>query len=119
MSTAPLERTLDVIDSIVCELANDLPDFPRAVGFAVMQVPGQRDVGSKAGGGAGAAGDGDVGAGDKHAGTDDVAAIDGVAQGNIAKGAIGAHVAHGGETGFERDARVGHGLERDCAADSL
>jgi hypothetical protein len=63
--------------------------------------------------GAGAAGDGDVSSSDEHAGADDVAAIDGIAEGNIAERAVGAHVAHGGEAGFERHAGVGHGFEGD------
>lgn len=91
-------ENLDVIDSIMRELANDLAHFPRAVGFAVVHVPRQRDVGSEAGIGAGAAGNCDVSAGDVHAWTDDIAAIDRIAQSNISESAVGAYIAHRGES---------------------
>ena len=100
-------------------MANDLAHFPRAVGFAVVHIPGKLDVGSESGIGAGAAGNCDVSSGDEHAWADDVAAIDGIAQGNVAERAIGAYVAHRGESRFQRDSGVGHGLERDSCGGFL
>ncbi len=105
-------ENFDVVGAVVRELADALADFPRAVGLAVAEIPGKSDVGREAGHGAGAAGDGDVGSGDEHARADDVAFCDGVAQSDVGERAIDADVAHGGEAGFEEDARVGNGLER-------
>ena len=101
----------DVVGAVVGELANFLADFPRAVGLAVAEIPGESDVGSEAGHGAGAAGDGDVGSGDEHARADDVAFGDGVAESDVVERAVDADVAHGGEAGVESHARVGDGLE--------
>ena len=108
-------ENLDVIDSIMRELANDLAHFPRAVGFAVVHVPRQRDVGSEAGIGAGAAGNCDVSAGDVHAWTDDIAAIDRIAQSNISESAVGAYIAH---RGGSPDSSVTRALGTDSSASS-
>ncbi len=96
--------------------ADFLADFPGAVRFAVVQVPGESDVGGEAGHRAGSAGDGDVGAGDEHARADDVAFGDGVAQGDVGERAVDADIADGGEAGFEEDTSVGDGLERHFGA---
>src|SRR5271157_3824437 len=104
----PAGKNLDVIDAVMRELTDYLPHFPRAVGLAVMQIPGQCNVGSEAGSGAGASRDGDIGAGYEHAGTGDVTAIDGVAQGNVDQGTVWSDIAHCGETGFEGDAGIGN-----------
>src|SRR5208282_6545719 len=79
-------ENLDVIHSVMCQLADDLPHFPRAVGFAIAHIPRQGDVGRKAGCRASPASNGHKGTGHEHAGTDDVATIDGVAQSNVDEG---------------------------------
>ena len=104
-------ENFDVIDAGGGEEADFLADFPRAVGFAVAEIPGKSDVGSEAGHGAGAAGDGDVGSGDEHARAGDVAFGDGVAKSDVGECAVDADVADGGEAGFEGHAGVGDGLE--------
>src|SRR5208282_2534857 len=104
----PAGKNLDVIDAIVSQFANDLPHFPWAVGFAVMQIPGQRNVGSQARSRASAAGNGHISAGDEHARADYVAAVDGVAQGDIDQGTVWSHITHGSETGLKRDPSIRH-----------
>ena len=94
-------KKLDVIRTVVRELTDNSADLPRTVGDAVAKIPRERNVGRKAGHGAGAAGDGEVCAGDEHARAGNVPAIDGVAQSDIGQSTIDADVAHGGETGFE------------------
>ncbi len=106
-------ENFDEVDAIVGQLANSLADFPGTVGLSVVKIPGQLDVGSLSGHGAGAAGDRNVGAGDEHARAGYVASGDGVAQGHIVKGAIGTDVAHRGETGVEHLAGIGHRLKHD------
>src|SRR5450631_4615736 len=93
----PAGKSLDVIDTVVRELANDFSHFPRTVGFAIAQVPGKLDVRSKTRQRAGAAGNREVGASDEHARAYNIAAIDSVAQSNIAQGTIGSHSAHRGK----------------------
>src|SRR5271169_4059243 len=105
-------KNLDVIHSVMCQLADDLPHFPRAVGLAVAHIPWQGDVGRKAGRRASPAGNGHKGAGHEHAGTDNVATIDGVAQSNVDEGTIRTYVTHRGETRFEHGTGVGHRLQR-------
>src|ERR1700739_1011843 len=73
-------KTLGVIGAIVGKLPNHLPDFPRTVGLAVLQIPGQRDVRSESRRRTSAPGDGYISAGHKHARTSNVAATDGIAQ---------------------------------------
>src|SRR5579864_9462077 len=74
---------LNVIGAVVRELTDDSPHFPRAVRLAETQVPGQRNIGSKASRRARSTGNGDVRSGNEHARTDDVSTIDRVAQGNV------------------------------------
>src|SRR6267143_4294296 len=101
----------DVIHAVVREQAHLLADLPRAVSFAVVQIPGKLNVGSEASHGAGAAGDGDVGSGNEDAGTHNVAVIDGVAKRDVIESAVDANITDGCETGFQGNARIGEGFE--------
>ncbi len=74
---------LDVIGAAMREEPHFLANFPRAVGFAVAQIPGKSDVGREAGHSAGAAGDSDVRACNVHARANDVAESDSVAQRDV------------------------------------
>src|SRR5271169_4290199 len=105
-------ENLDVVDSVMCQFADDLPHFPRAVGLAVAHIPRQGDVVRKAGCRASPAGNRHIGTRDEHAGTDDVATIDGVAQSNVDKGTIRTYVPHRSETRFEHGTGIGHRLKR-------
>src|SRR5579872_254070 len=109
-------ENLDVVGAIVSQLANDLADFPRTVGLAIVEVPRERDVRRQAGGRAGPAGDGDVSARHEHAWANDVTAVDGVAQSDVGEGTIDSDVANGGETRFEHGTRVGNGFESNLRA---
>ena len=106
-------ENLDVVHSVMCQLADDLPHFPRAVGLAVAHIPRQGDVGRKAGRRASPTGNGHIGASHEHARTDDVATIDGVAQSNVDEGTIGAYVAHCSEARFEHGTGIGQRLKRN------
>ena len=105
-------KNLDVVNSIVCQLADFLANFPGAVCFAVMQVPRKLNIGGESRHSARAASDGDVSAGHVHARSDDEAFSDGIAHRDIVQSAIDAHVANRSEARFQHFARVGNGLER-------
>lgn len=76
-----------MIDSVVRELTNHLPNLPWTVGLAVTQVPGEADVGRQAGERSRTTCNRHVRTGNVHAWPDDVAAMDGIAQGDVPKGA--------------------------------
>jgi hypothetical protein len=83
-----------VVDTVVCEFANDGADLPGTVGLTVAQVPGELNVWSCAGERACASRDGEVGSSDVHARAGDVAARDRITQGDIGESAVYAYVAH-------------------------
>ena len=58
-----------------------------------------------------AAGDAERGTGSEHPRAGDVAGVDGVAKGDVGI-AVGADVANGGESGFERDAGIARADQR-------
>ncbi len=106
-------KDFDVIDAIVRQLTNHLAHFPWTVGFPVVQVPREFDVGCKSGQGTRAARDGHISTRHKHTRTDDIAALDGIPQSDISQRAVSADVTHGGESGFEHGVGIGYGFERD------
>jgi hypothetical protein len=101
-------KHFDMVGAIVRQQAHFLPNLPWAVRFSIVEIPGQLDIGRKAGHGARATGDGDVSSCHEHARSHDVAPVDGIAQRNIVEGTVHAHVAHRSESGLERNARVRH-----------
>src|SRR6516164_410286 len=91
-------KNLDVIYAIVRQQANLLPYFPRAIGFAVMQIPRQLNVWGLPSHRACATCDCDVCPGNVHARPDNIAMTNRIAQGNVGKRAVDAYVSHTGES---------------------
>jgi hypothetical protein len=108
-----------VIHAIVRELPDFLANFPRVVGFAVVEVPRQLDVRRLAGHRPGSAGNRDVRTRNKHARPDDVAFVDGIAQRNVIQRSIDANVPHRGKPRFQRHARVGNRLKHNLRSGAL
>ena len=106
-------ENFDQIDAVVSQLTNSLAHLPWTVGFAVVQVPGKLYVGGLAGHGSSAPGNRDVRARDVHSRAGHVAAYDGIAQSDIVQRAVGADIAHRGESRVEHFTGVGHGFEHD------
>ena len=98
----------DVVGAVVGKLADFLAHFPRAVCLAVMQVPGQLDIGGHTGHRSRAASDRDVGAGHEHAWANDIAASNGIAQGNVVQCAVDSHITHRGKSRFQHVASIGN-----------
>src|SRR5262249_23880817 len=99
-----------MIHAVLRELSYNFSNFPRAVGFAIVQIPWEWNVRGETCQSTGSASDGHVRPGDIHARANDVAAIDRIAQSNVAQSAISPHVAHGGEAGFQHGTCIGHGF---------
>ena len=105
-------KNLDVICAIMCQLPDFLANFPGAVRFSVMQIPGKLNVGCEAGHRSCTTGDGDVSTGNIHPGADNEALRNRIAHGDIVESTIDANVANCGKPRFQHFAGIGHGLER-------
>src|SRR6185312_4862348 len=99
---------LNQVGAIFDDLAHLVLHGFHAVGYAIVLavvVVGQQVVVAVA------AGDAEGRTADQHAGAGHVAGVDGVTQGYVGV-ARGPHVAHGGETRFQRDAGIAGAHER-------
>src|SRR5262245_55391356 len=95
-------ENFDVIDSVVSQLANDLPHFPRTVGFTVFQVPRQSDIWSHTSHCTSDASYRHVSSSNVHARADDVSIVYGIAHGDVIQCAINANIADCGESRHQK-----------------
>src|SRR5882762_1171405 len=106
-------KDFDKVHTVVGQLADSLAHFPGAVGFSVVQIPGQLNVGSLAGHRSRAARNRDVSPRDVHTWARHISASDGVAQGYVVQRTIGTHITNGCEARLKHLLGVGHRFEHN------
>src|SRR5229473_1435532 len=104
-------ENLDVIYAVMRQQANLLPHFPRAIGFAVMQIPWQLNVWRLPSQRPCATCDRDVRPSYVHARPDDVATRNCISESDVVECAVSAYVSYSSDSRKQSPSRIGHGLE--------